>query len=90
MPLLCSGCLANRCVSTCIILYTGCQNPGKFPKSTGLPFHSVEVLPEVIVCHKITGEAKTFSAFVKLVGAEVKWNDLSTDLLRTNSKWLLK
>lgn len=49
-------------------LYTGCQNLGNFPMSIGLPFHSLELVPEVIGCQKITGQTKAFSAFIKLVG----------------------
>lgn len=65
MPLLCSGCPAN--MSTLASLYPGCQNPRTCPISTGLPFHSVELVPEMVGCQKVTGEAKTFSAFIKLV-----------------------
>lgn len=39
--------------------------------STGFPFHSMELVPDMVGCQKTTGEAEAFSAFVNLVGAEV-------------------
>lgn len=52
--------------------------------STGLLFHLIELVPEVIEGQNITGEAKAFSAFVKLMGQ--KWVELSFHSSPTNQK----